>query len=102
MAVAKFGPTAEWAGKKITREGDIFVVQGDGEISPLVIMENDRQGHLIWVNDGTHAWSARSRETSSSGQHGLKSEDLSTAPSRMKTARRPERTLAGPTRGVSR
>jgi len=44
MAVAKFGPTSEWAGKKITRDGDVFVAQGHGEISPSAIMENDRQG----------------------------------------------------------
>jgi hypothetical protein len=31
------------------------MTQGHGEIPPLVIMENDRLGHLIWVNDGTHA-----------------------------------------------
>ncbi len=56
MAVAKFGPTSKWAGKKITREGDVFVAQDHGEISPSAIMENDRLGRLIWVNDGTHAW----------------------------------------------
>ena len=56
MAVAKFGSTSEWAGKKITREGDVFVAQDHGEISPAAIMENDRQGRLVWVNDGTRAW----------------------------------------------
>ena len=56
MAVAKFGPTSEWAGKKITREGDTFAAEDHGEISPTAIMENDSQGRLIWVNDGTRAW----------------------------------------------
>jgi len=32
------------------------VAQDHGEISPSAIMENDRQGRLIWVNDGTRAW----------------------------------------------
>jgi hypothetical protein len=44
MAVAKFGPTSEWAGRRITRDGEVFVTQGHGEIPPLVIMENDRLG----------------------------------------------------------
>ena len=55
MTVAMFGPTSDWAGKKITREGEVFLVQGHGKISALAIMENDRRKHLIWVND----WATR-------------------------------------------
>ena len=56
MAVAKFAATSKWPGKQITREGDVFVVRGHGEISSLTITENDRLGRLVRVNDGTHAW----------------------------------------------
>jgi hypothetical protein len=61
MAVATFGPTSEWAGKKITREGDVFVAQHHGEISPTAIMGNDRQGRQIWVTMAHAPGSARSR-----------------------------------------
>jgi hypothetical protein len=44
MRIATFGPTSGWVGRRITRDGEVFVTQGHGEIPPLVIMENDRLG----------------------------------------------------------
>jgi len=56
MLIATFGPTTAWVGTQVTREGDAFVLEGHGPISAGDIMEYDRQGHLVWVNDGTRAW----------------------------------------------
>jgi hypothetical protein len=56
MLIATFGPTTAWVGKQITRDGDIFMLEGHGPISAVDVMEYDRQGHLLWVNDGTRAW----------------------------------------------
>jgi hypothetical protein len=56
MLIATFGPTTAWSGKTITRDGDAFVLEDHGSISAGDIMEYDRQGHLLWVNDGTRAW----------------------------------------------
>ena len=56
MLVATFGPTTAWVGKQITHEADVFVLESHGPISAADIMEYDRQGHLVWVNDGTRAW----------------------------------------------
>ena len=55
MLIATFGPTTAWAGKRITREGDAFVLEGHGPITAGDVMEYDRQGHLLWVNDGARA-----------------------------------------------
>ncbi len=55
MILATFGPTTAWVGKKITREGDFFILEDHGPISAQDVMEYDRQGHLIWVNDWTRA-----------------------------------------------
>jgi len=56
MLIAAFGPTTAWVGTQITREGEDFVLEGHGPISAGDIMKYDRQGHLVWVNDGTRAW----------------------------------------------
>jgi len=56
MLIATFGPTTGWNGKTITREGDAFILEGHGPISAADIMEHDRQGNLVWTNDGTRAW----------------------------------------------
>jgi hypothetical protein len=56
MLIATFGPTTGWVGKKITRDGDAFVLEGHGPILASAIMEYDREGHLVWVNAGTRAW----------------------------------------------
>jgi hypothetical protein len=56
MLIATFGPTTAWVGKRITRQGDAFVLEGHGPISAGDIMEYDRQGHLVWVDNGTRAW----------------------------------------------
>jgi hypothetical protein len=56
MIIATFGPNTGWAGKLITREGDVFTLEDHGPISAIDVMEYDRQGQLVWANDGTRAW----------------------------------------------
>jgi hypothetical protein len=56
VLIATFGPTTAWVGKKISRDGDAFILEDHGPISTQDVMEYDRQGHLVWVNDGTRAW----------------------------------------------
>jgi len=56
MLIATFGATTAWQGKRITWDGARFVLDDHGPISPPGIMEYDRQGHLIWADEGTRAW----------------------------------------------
>lgn len=56
MIIATFGPTTAWAGKTITREGDVFTLEGHGPITAADVMEYDRPGHLVWADAGTRAW----------------------------------------------
>jgi hypothetical protein len=56
MLIATFGPKTGWVGKTITREADAFILEGHGPITAADIMEHDRQGNLVWANDGTRAW----------------------------------------------
>ena len=56
MLIATFGPTTGWAGKKITQDGEAFVLEDHGPISACDVMEYDAQGHLVWASDGTRAW----------------------------------------------
>jgi hypothetical protein len=56
MLVATFGPTTAWAGKKINREGDFFILEDHGPLTADDVMAYDRQELLVWANDGTRAW----------------------------------------------
>ena len=56
MLIATFGPTTAWAGKRITREGEFFILEDHGPVTATDVMEYDRHGHLVWANDGTRAW----------------------------------------------
>ena len=56
MLIATFGPTTAWVGRRITHDGDAYVLEDHGALSAAEIMEYDRQGHLQWVDDGTRAW----------------------------------------------
>jgi hypothetical protein len=56
MLIATFGPTTEWVGKTIIRDGDIFLLEDHGPVSARDVMEYDRQGHLVWADVGTRAW----------------------------------------------
>lgn len=67
MLIAQFGSTTAWNGTSITFEEGRFVLQGHGPVRPEDVMEYDRQGYLVWVNEGTRAW-VGSRSTS--GQRG--------------------------------
>jgi hypothetical protein len=56
MLIATFGPTTEWVGKTIIREGDVFLLEDHGPVSARDVMEYDKQGHLVWADVGTRAW----------------------------------------------
>ena len=56
MLIATFGPSTGWSGKKITREGDAFVLEDHGPITAADVMEYDRQGQLQWATEGTRGW----------------------------------------------
>jgi hypothetical protein len=56
MLVATFGPSTAWAGKVISREGETFILQGHGPITASDVMSYDRQGYLVWANEGMRAW----------------------------------------------
>lgn len=56
MLIATFNENTGWAGKKITSEGEFFILEDHGPISAQDVMEYDKQGHLLWANDGTRAW----------------------------------------------
>jgi hypothetical protein len=43
-------------------------------------MENDRLGHLIWVNDGTHVWLASLARNIQQRARGMEVEGLNKAP----------------------
>ena len=58
MLVATFNSRTGWAGKRITREGDSFVLEGEGPVTSQNIMEFDARGEIDWSNDGTRAWIA--------------------------------------------
>ena len=65
--IATFGPETALAGQVITREGDRFVLEGHGSLTPEEIMEHDYRGDLVWASDGTRAWvgsKVRSRPSS--------------------------------------
>ena len=55
MLIAVFGPSTALAGKKLTREGDFFILEEHGPISAQDVMEHDRQGHLVWATHGMRA-----------------------------------------------
>jgi hypothetical protein len=56
MLIATFGPTTQWEGSRITWADDRFVLENHGPIAPVDVMEYDRQGHLLWPDEGTRAW----------------------------------------------
>ena len=55
MLIAVFGPSTALAGKKITREGDAYILEDHGLISAQNVMEYDAQGHLVWATDEMRA-----------------------------------------------
>ncbi len=64
MIIATFGPNTGWAGKTITREGEVFTLEGHGPITAADVMAYDRKAQLLWADEGTRAWigSAAQRE----------------------------------------
>ena len=70
MLIARFGPTTAWQGNSITWDGGRFVLEGHGPVTPQDVMDYDRQGHLIWVNDGARAWVGSKLKSSTPGPRG--------------------------------
>ena len=56
MLIATFGPTTAWQGLRITWGDGAFMLEGQGAVTAADVMEYDRQGHLIWADEGTRAW----------------------------------------------
>ena len=56
MLIATFGPITAWQGTRITWADGAFVLEGHGVLTAADVMEYDRQGHLVWVDEGTRAW----------------------------------------------
>ena len=56
MLIATFGPTTAWQGKRITWADGAFQLEGEGAVTAADVMEYDRQGHLVWADEGTRAW----------------------------------------------
>jgi hypothetical protein len=56
MLIATFGPTTAWQGTRITWENGAFLLEGHGSVAAADVMEYDRQGHLVWADEGTRAW----------------------------------------------
>jgi S1-C subfamily serine protease len=63
VLLATFGPSTAWAGRRISREGDFFILENHGPIAAHDVMEYDRQGHLVWVSDWARAWVASKRSS---------------------------------------
>lgn len=47
MLIATFGQDTEWIGKKITREGDVSLLEGHSPIIATDVLEYDRQSWLV-------------------------------------------------------
>jgi len=58
MLVATFGPSTAWVGKKITHEGNVFVLEDHGVITAADVMTYDMEGHLVWSNESMRGWVA--------------------------------------------
>jgi len=54
--IAVFSSATGWAGKTITQEGSVFMLEDFGPISPEAVMGYDKQGQLTWATSGTRAW----------------------------------------------
>ena len=56
MLIATFGPTTAWQGMRITWSDGQFTLEDHGPIGADGVMQYDREGHLIWADEGTRAW----------------------------------------------
>lgn len=76
MVIATFGPTTGWLGKTITLDGQQLVLQDVGLLSAEQILEYDRQGHLIWSEEGMRDWVASVAAAASESTTSLKGEGV--------------------------
>ncbi len=67
MLIATFGPTTAWQGTRITWADGAFVIEGHGAATAADVMEYDRQGHLVWADEGTRAWVGSRAASSATG-----------------------------------
>jgi hypothetical protein len=56
MLIATFGPSTVWKGTQITLIDGRLQLENHGPITPGDVMEYDRQGYLVWADEGTRAW----------------------------------------------
>ena len=56
MLIATFGPNSVWPDKTITFEDGQFLLDGQAVITLAAVWECEREGQLLWANDGTRAW----------------------------------------------
>jgi hypothetical protein len=47
MVIATIEPSGSWAGRKITREGDVFSVEDVGPVSAEDVMNHERSGARV-------------------------------------------------------
>ncbi len=67
MLIATFGPTTAWQGTRITWADGAFILEGHGAVTAADVMEYDRQGHLVWADEGTRAWVGSRAASSATG-----------------------------------
>ena len=54
--IATFGPTTEWAGKRIIFENGVLILEGHGPVASADLLNYDGQGQVMWATDTTRAW----------------------------------------------
>ncbi len=55
MLIATFGPSTDLAGKTITYENGVYLLEGHRQITATDVMTYDAQGALTWKDEGTRA-----------------------------------------------
>lgn len=50
LLVAAFGPSTGWAGKTITCESGVYLLEGHGPITPAEVLAYEGQGHILWAD----------------------------------------------------
>ena len=59
MQVAVFNESTGWAGRRITHEGDRFVLEAVGPLSAADVLAYDTRGFLTWERDELRDWVRR-------------------------------------------
>ena len=56
MLVATFRPSTAWAGRTVTYDDGVFVLEGHGRIPTADLLTYDALGQLTWAYDGLREW----------------------------------------------